>query len=483
MQLRLFSPTAEKAHQGTDGKVDDDLSTPATQAAVKGEDKTRKVLPALEMEEVANENNLQEAFKRVASNKGAPGVDRESVEEFKKRLPEVITELRTTLLAGTYRPGDIRRVWIPKRGGGQRGLGIPNVIDRLVQQAVLQVMQPHYDPSFDESSHGFRPGRSCHTAIAEAKRYVEEGYEWVVDIDLEKFFDTVNHQRLQAALERKIKDRRIITLIKLMLKAKTIMPEGVVVKNEEGTPQGGPLSPLLSNIVLNELDEKLRERGHKFVRYADDCNIYVRSEAAGHRVMESTARFIEKRVRLKVNRGKSAVGRPWERHFLGFRLEVDEVTDTVHVRLSKKSKKVIDAKVRELTPRTMGRRLEQCIQRLNQYLTGWIGYFKLCSSREERTFQGLDAHIRRRLRAIQVKHWKRRRGIVRGLIRLGAKQQTARRQIYGGHKSLWKMSHIPVVDLTLSNAFWAALGLVSVRTRWQFLQRPATNVQMSLTFG
>jgi group II intron reverse transcriptase/maturase len=343
-------------------------------------------------------------------------------------------------------------------------------------------MQPHYDPSFDDSSHGFRPKRSCHTAIAEAKSYVEDGCEWVVDIDLEKFFDTVNHQRLQGILEKKVHDRRIIALIKLMLKARIVLPDGVVVKNEEGTPQGGPLSPLLSNIVLNELDEKLRERGHKFVRYADDCNIYVRSEAAGHRVMESTVRFIEKRLRLKVNRAKSAVARPSERHFLGFRLEVDEVNDTVHVRLSEKSKKKIDAKVRELTPRSWGNSLDACIKQLNLYLNGWVGFFKVCSARESHTFRGLDSHIRRRLRAIQLKHWKRRRGIVRGLIRMGAGPKAAWRQIYAGRKSWWEMSHIPVVDRTLRNAFFAARGLVSIAERWRSLQ-PESDVQMSMAFG
>lgn len=482
MQLRLFSQAADKTRKGTDGRADGDLLPPVPQAAAKRESKTRTALPALEMEEIANESNLEEAYKNVASNKGAPGVDRESVEELKKRLPHVISELHDALLAGTYKPGDIRRVWIPKAGGGQRGLGIPNVIDRVVQQAVLQVIQPHYDPSFDDSSHGFRPKRSCHTAIAEAKSYVEDGYEWVVDIDLEKFFDTVNHQRLQGILEKKVQDRRIIALIKLMLKARIVLPDGVVVKNEEGTPQGGPLSPLLSNIVLNELDEKLRERGHKFVRYADDCNIYVRSEAAGQRVMESTARFIEKRLRLKVNRAKSAVARPSERHFLGFRLEVDEANDTVHVRLSEKSKKKIDTKVRELTPRSWGQSLDDCIKQLNLYLNGWVGFFKVCSARESHIFRGLDSHIRRRLRAIQLKHWKRRRGIVRGLIRMGARPKTAWRQIYAGRKSLWRMAHIPVVDRTLRNALLAARGLVSIADRWRSLQ-PKSDVQMSMAFG
>jgi group II intron reverse transcriptase/maturase len=351
-----------------------------------------------------------------------------------------------------------------------------------VAQAVLQVMQPHYDPDFDQSSHGFRPGRSCHTAIAEAKSYVEAGYEWVVDIDLEKFFDTVNHQRLLNTLEQKITDRRIIRLINKMLKARVVMPDGVVVMNEQGTPQGGPLSPLLSNIVLNELDAKLRERGHKFVRYADDCNIYVRSEKAGKRVFESTSRFIEKRLRLKVNRLKSAVARPEQRHFLGFSLESVLEQDKVAVHLSRKSREKIDDKLRELTPLNWGKSLDDCIKGINTYLNGWIEYFKICTTEIERVLQTLDAHIRRRLRAIQLRHWKRKRTIVRNLIRLGANPKAAWRGIYAGNKSLWVLSHIPVVDRTLRNAKFARRGLMSLRERWQAL-RPKPSAQMPLVFG
>jgi group II intron reverse transcriptase/maturase len=233
------------------------------------------------IEEVANLGNLTMAFERIKENDGAPGPDRQSIEDVEAHLEQILPALSRTLLDETYRPGRVRRVWIPKAAGGRRGLGIPNVVDRIVQQAVHQVMSPYYDPTFHRSSHGFRPERSCHTAIAEAKGHLEDGCEWVVDIDLEKFFDRVNHQRLLARLEKRVQDRRLIRLIRRMLKAKVVMPDGVVVSTAEGTPQGGPLSPLLSNIVLDELDWEMAKRGYHFVRYADDCNIYVRSERAG----------------------------------------------------------------------------------------------------------------------------------------------------------------------------------------------------------
>lgn len=481
MQLKLFPAAAGKSRKGTDGGADSGVPRSATFAGAKARNKEREALPALVMEEIANEENLKEAFRNVAANKGAPGPDGKDIEEVRRHLGRLIPNLSRALLAGEYRPGEVRRVWIPKAGGGQRGLGIPNVIDRLVQQAALQIMQPHYDPTFDESSHGFRPGRSCHTALAEAKSYVEAGYEWVVDIDLEKFFDTVNHQRLLSTLERKITDRRIIKLIGLMLKARIVLPDGVVVSNEQGTPQGGPLSPLLSNIVLDELDRKLRERGLRFVRYADDCNIYVRSEKAGHRVLESTTRFIESRLRLKVNREKSAVARPENRHFLGFRLEPDLERGMVHTRLSQKSRTKIDTKIRELTPRTWGQSLEHCIMRINAYLQGWIGYFKVCSSREESAFRKFDYHIRRRLRAIQLRQWKRKRTIVYRLIRLGISRKAAWSAVYRGRKSIWRLSHLAVVDRALRNAYFASRGLLSLGSRWRELNTP--DAQMQLVFG
>jgi group II intron reverse transcriptase/maturase len=389
--------------------------------------------------------------------------------------------LRRSLVDGSYRPGMIRRVWIPKPGGGQRGLGIPDVVDRWVQQAVHRVLSPHWEPTFHTSSHGFRPGRSCHTAIAEAKTYLEDGYEWVVDLDLEKFFDRVHHQRLVARLETRVKDRRLLTLIQRMLKAKVVMPDGVVVNTEEGVPQGGPLSPLLSNIVLDELDRELARRGYHFVRYADDANIYVRSERAGRRVMASVVRFIERQLRLKVNQAKSAVARPEERHFVGFSLRRNPEDGHVEVLLSKRSKERIGARIRELTPRAWGQSLTGCLAALQAYLRGWLNFFGTsCTDAVVRTLQSLDAHIRRRLRALLLRQWKRRRFIARRLIRLGARASTAWRVVYEGRKSLWALSHCGPVDYALNKRYFADVGLFSLEHHYRDMHRVVAPAQLTL---
>lgn len=463
MQLRLRFGTAENP-QGSVGAAAMGLPIAAACAVPKPGRKEKKATSAT-MEEVCE--RLTCALASVATNKGAPGPDRKSIEQVREHWPELERELRAALLQGHYEPGMIRRVWIPKASGGRRGLGIPNVVDRVVQEAVRMVLEPLYEPTFHEASHGFRPGRSCQTAITAAYRHLQEGNDWVVDIDLEKFFDRVNHQRLMARLAQRVGNHALLKLIGKMLKAKVVMPDGVVVSTEEGVPQGGPLSPLLSNIVLDELDQELEKRGHRFVRYADDCNIYVCSERAGQRVMASITAFIEKRMRLKVNVAKSAVARPEERHFVGFRLQRQPETDELDVLLSKRSKDRVTERIRELTPRNWGQSLARCIEQLNEYLVGWIGFFAICTAGAQRALEALDAHIRRRLRAIQLMHWKTKRTTVRKLIQLGVKPKTAWRCVYAGRQSRWALSYNAATHQGLRNAYFAERGLVSVVEQWR----------------
>ena len=432
---------------------------------------------------------LESSFSKVGRNRGAPGPDGQSISMMRECQSTWLPMLKSALATGTYTPGDIRRVWIPKSSGGERGLGIPNVIDRVVQEAVRQVLEPVYEPTFHASSHGFRPGKSCHTAVAEAVSHVSAGYGWVVDIDLEKFFDRVHHQRLMSrlaeALRRKANpemqpDKRLLVLIGRMLKAKVVMPDGVVVSVEEGVPQGGPLSPLLSNIVLSELDSELARRGHRFVRYADDCNVYVQSERAGMRVMASLKQFIERRLRLKVNEAKSAVARPEKRHFVGFRVRREPLEGEVEVLLSTRSKERICERLVELVPRNWGSSLDACIARLNAYLAGWLNFFGICTN-EARTFDTLDAHIRRRLRAVQLRHWKQKKTIVRKLIALGIRAKAVRRSVIEGRKSFWAMSHTSAVDRGLPNSHWDARGLYSIGRAWrQMREQVALPAQLTL---
>lgn len=484
-QLELPLETAEepgRQRPGTDGGVAWQRRRATTFAEPKARSKGQRVSSAT-MEGVVEQ--LTEAFEHVASNRGAPGPDGQSIQQVREHLEELEPKLSAALLEGTYEPGNIRRVWIPKAGGkGRRGLGIPDVIDRTVQEAVRLVLEPLYEPTFHPNSHGFRPGRSCHTAIEQARKYVDDGYEWVVDLDLEDFFNRVHHQRLLARLAQRVEDKRLLVLIGRMLKAKVVMPEGVVVSNDEGVPQGGPLSPLLSNVVLDELDRELEQRGHRFVRYADDQNVYVRSERAGQRVMASVVSFIERRLRLKVNANKSAVARTEDRHFLGFSLRREPLDGSVQVLPSKRSKERIKAKLRELVPRNWGNSLKACIRKVNGYWDGWLGFFGICTEEIEPLLGSLDAHTRRRLRAVQLRQWKRRRTIARRLIRLGIRRKTAWRCVYEGHKSIWAMSHMPAVDRALQNSHWEAQGLVSLQALWRSkYQHIAAPVQLQLALG
>jgi RNA-directed DNA polymerase len=418
------------------------------------------------LEEVASASNLAQALRNVARNKGAAGADGHSISEVVEAAPQLLPKLRAELLAGTYHPGDIRRVWIPKPGGGQRGLGIPNVIDRWVQQALLQVLQPIFEPTFHASSHGFRPGCGAQTAIAEAKKHLAAGFSVTIDIDLSKFFDRVHHQRLLSRLAQRIADGRILKLVHRLLKAKVVLPEGVRIDTVEGVPQGGPLSPLLSNIVLDELDGELARRGHRFVRYADDFSVFVKSERAGRRVMESVRKFIERRLRLVVNEDKSSVSQPNDLTFLGFQLgkgPEGEITVTISAR----SKRRMATRIRELTPRTWGQSVAKCLERVSSYLRVWFGYFRLCTKAGLRTFGGFDAHIRRRVRALIIRQKKRPRHLYRFLLSRGVPRGSAAKTAYE-RRGIWHRSISHGIHKAFSNA-WFAERLVSLAASWERL--------------
>lgn len=414
------------------------------------------------LESVVTYENLREAFRHVKANKGAPGPDGRSIDQVEREYGYRAERLRRQVLSGRYRPHPVRRAWIPKGTGGRRGLGIPNVEDRWLQQAMLQELSPMYDATFHGSSHGFRPGRSCHTAIAEAKAHVASGRYWMVDIDLEKFFDRVPHQRLLAKLRRTIRDERVVRIIGQMLKAGVVMPNGVVMPTVEGTPQGGPLSPLLSNIVLDELDHELERRGHRFVRYADDVSIYVKSERAGQRVFDSVVGFLEGRMKLVVNRQKSAVSRPRGRHILGFSIRTNMQKKHVKLELSKRTRERLRERIRELTPRNHGQSLRSAIRRINAFLRGWAEYFGVAELAGGPA-RYADGHIRRRLRAILLQHWKGTKTIRRKLIGLGAPPGLASRGI-GSGTGPWRQTKMKVVSMGLRNEHFERWGLLSLET-------------------
>ncbi len=407
------------------------------------------------MELIVSKSNVESAYRRVRQNKGAAGVDGMRVEELLPYLKAHWPELKQALLNGTYKPSPVRRHEIPKPGGGVRLLGIPTALDRFVQQAILQALTPLFEPTFSKHSYGFRPGKSAHQAVRAARGYIEEGYGFVVDMDLSKFFDRVNHDMVMARVARVVKDKRVLKLIRAFLKAGA-MVDGVCVVSEEGTPQGGPLSPLLANIMLNDLDWELEKRGHRFARYADDCNIYVRSRRAGERVMASVRRFVEGKLKLKVNEEKSAVDTPGKRKFLGFSFIVDE---NPRIRLAPKTKERFKERVREITSRSNGWSLAVRIARLNTYFRGWMGYYRIAQTSS--VYRDLDRWIRRRLRMCLLKQWKKPKTVRRNLIALGVPDWQARR-LSSSRRAYWRLAKTPQVNQALSLAYWRSQGLMSL---------------------
>jgi RNA-directed DNA polymerase len=410
------------------------------------------------MEEVVEAENLKKALKRVKANKGSPGIDGMTVEQLPEYLKKHWPTHRAQLLSGSYRPQAVKRVEIAKPGGGKRNLSIPMVLDRFIQQAVLQVLQGRWDGTFSESSFGFRPGRSAHQAVSRSQEYVAQGHGWVVDIDLEKFFDRVNHDMLMARVARRVADKRLLKLIRAFLNA-GVMENGLESPSVEGTPQGGPLSPLLSNLLLDDLDKELEKRGHRFVRYADDCNVYVRSERAGMRVMGSVKTFLIRKLKLKVNEEKSAVGKTGERKFLGFRFTNGKqlkraIAPQALVRFRKR--------VGELTRRTRGVSLERMVSQLTPYLTGWRNYFGFCQTPS--VLRDLDSWVRRRLRCAVWKGWKRGRNRFVELRKRRVGRDLAA-QAAGSPHGPWRLSRSPALSFAFPNAYFDSLGLPTLAVR------------------
>jgi len=424
------------------------------EASVTTSERTKAESSGL-MEAVCERGNLWLAYERVIRNKGAAGVDGIGVSEFKDHLQRYWPTIKANLLAGNYIPSPVRRVDIPKPQGGVRTLGIPTLTDRLIQQALHQVLSPIFEPTFSASSYGFRPGRSAHQAVQAAQRHVAEGRRVVVDLDLEKFFDRVNHDLLMGKLARKISDRRVLQLIRRYLEA-GLMTQGLLWQRREGTPQGGPLSPLLSNVLLTELDRELERRGHAFCRYADDCNIYVRSRAAGERVLASLKRFLTERLKLKVNAAKSAVARPWERKFLGYSLTWHKVPRR---RIAPDSLKRLEQRIREVLKGARGRSLVRTIQELNPLLRGWAAYFKLTETK--RALEELDGWIRHKLRCILWRQWKRPYTRARHLMKAGLTEERAFRSAFN-QRGPWWTSGKSHMNQAFPKSYFDRLGLVSL---------------------
>lgn len=410
------------------------------------------------MEEVCERENCKQAMARVKANKGSPGMDGMTVQQLPEYLKQHWPAIREQLLRGTYKPQPVKRVEIPKPDGGVRKLGIPTVLDRFIQQAVMQVLQRKWDPTFSEHSYGFRPGRSAQQAVEAAQQYIAVGYRWVVDLDLEKFFDRVNHDKLLAKIAERVGDKRMLKLIRSFLTA-GVMEGGLVSAVDEGTPQGGPLSPLLSNIVLDELDRELERRGLRFARYADDENIYVRSRRAGERVMASITRFLKVKLKLKVNEEKSAVARPWERKFLGFSFTRDRQPKR---RIAPKAVKRFKERIREMTSRTRGVSIERMAEDLNRYLRGWIGYFGRCQTPS--VLEGLEQWVRRRLRSVIWKQWKRGKVRFAELVKRGVGNELAAKTAGSAHGP-WRLANSPALGIALPNVYFDSLKIPRLTVR------------------
>ena len=411
------------------------------------------------MEEVCERENLLEALRRVKANKGSAGIDGMTVGQLSGYLKEHWLTIREQLLNGIYEPQPVRRVEIEKPdGGGMRKLGIPTTLDRFLQQAVMQVLQRRWDPTFSDHSYGFRPGRSAHQAVAQAQQYLAEGYSWVIDLDLEKFFDRVNHDKLMGQVAKRVEDKRLRKLIRVFLNA-GVMENGLVSPSLEGTPQGGPLSPLLSNLVLDELDRELERRGHRYVRYADDCNIYVRSERAGQRVMNSITQFITQKLKLKVNETKSAVARPQERKFLGFSFTDGPVVKRA---IAPKALGRFKRRVREITGRAKGVSIETTMEELAPYMRGWRSYFGFCET--PRVLVSLTCWVRVRLRVALWRQWKTPRRRRAALLALGVHPRLASNTAGSGRGS-WYIAHAKALSVALSSAYFKSLGLPTLEDK------------------
>lgn len=408
------------------------------------------------IESVVDDSNMKRAVAKVVSNKGAPGIDGITTEEIKEVMQKQWPQIRQDILDGKYCPTPVRRVEIPKPdGNGVRQLGIPTVMDRIIQQAIHQELVPVFDSTFSQYSHGFRPNRSAQQAVLQAQKYIQEGCEWVVDIDLEKFFDKVNHDMLMARVARRVKDKKILLLIRRFLQA-GVMDGGLVKPTEEGTPQGGPLSPLLSNIMLDDFDRKLEERGLRFVRYADDCNIYVKSERAGKRVMEAVVRYLTKDLKLKVNQQKSAVDNPGNRKFLGFTFTTGKEPNRIAVHESRVKR--LKDKIRGLTKKMRGSKLTESIRKQLMPITrGWANYFGIAEARS--IFGNLDGWIRRKIRGILWRQWKKPRTRCKRLIALGLKEHTAQKTAYSS-KGPWRMGKTPGMHKAVSNGVIESMGYI-----------------------